>query len=700
MKLVVSALFFLSLAEADLFNYGNTDTTVDGEKSYGMPNWNRVECSNEDTCRGWPDKFPFLVGWDAGRNTCQWCPEGGPENCGFHRQSPIDLKRDRGVIGGSNEKSCPDWHWMAYKDDTCAWKDMVDEFSIERHGLRLSVPIESNGEISCVENRNGQDVRRFPRLDYSKGFPDWWWLQSTDISVPSHHTQEGKRYDAEVTLKHFYEIEHDKNQLGYVTLFMEAYDDAESWPFLDKLICAWREKEEKVRRECGLPPSAPYGRCRIFSERGQQPTDAWRFEAGELQSFGEGEPAPVPSVAPTKSPTASITTLSPVIPTTSRPTEWVLPPIFAPPSVTVTTDTPTITEQIVSAPPPIDCDAFDMNYDRLCYSNDPCCETQRSTSEYCWDAYENIFPGNAIYSACHHCCGGERKSVGPPSPINPKIPKTLQCSSLSNEPNRMCNLESCCDGSDSSYCRDVQKQFGDKMTEICWYCCSEPKEYDSNRRTLRGTSLGMEVGEDIKGVQSFPSGTKFMEVDGRRLVLRKENFERDEESEEDYFNRIYSNYKHRSLQATVHQEDYADIEYWPYEWMLKVNTEYYFRYEGTQVVAPCAETVHWRAMKDPIKIHPRQLAELTRLLKERIAPTGDPNSCQSDTAGVSGSDGSLKLNRDLQYYHNVHRKVFCECKDWPSKFESDKQWCRNWQDDTNYERFYQRPYSFDSNGEW
>lgn len=50
MKLVVSALFFLSLAEADLFNYGNTDTTVDGEKSYGMPNWNRVECSNEDTC--------------------------------------------------------------------------------------------------------------------------------------------------------------------------------------------------------------------------------------------------------------------------------------------------------------------------------------------------------------------------------------------------------------------------------------------------------------------------------------------------------------------------------------------------------------------------------------------------------------------------------------------------------------------------
>jgi hypothetical protein len=163
--------------------------------------------------RGWPDKFPFLVGWDAGRNTCQWCPEGGPENCGVHRQSPIDLKRDRGVIGGSNEKSCPDWHWMAYKDDTCAWKDMVDEFSIERHGLRLSVPIESNGEISCVENRNGQDVRRFPRLDYSKGFPDWWWLQSTDISVPSHHTQEGKRYDAEVTLKHFYEIEHDKNQV-------------------------------------------------------------------------------------------------------------------------------------------------------------------------------------------------------------------------------------------------------------------------------------------------------------------------------------------------------------------------------------------------------------------------------------------------------------------------------------------------------
>lgn len=135
---------------------------------------------------------------------------------------------------------------MAYKDDTCSWDDMKDQFQILRHALRLKIPIMDNGEIDCFVMSGGQPKRRFPRLDYSKGFPDWWWLDSIDISVsttthckltheivtkantttifqvPSQHMQEGKRYAAEVTLEHFYEIPHVKNQVRTTTIPMRT----------------------------------------------------------------------------------------------------------------------------------------------------------------------------------------------------------------------------------------------------------------------------------------------------------------------------------------------------------------------------------------------------------------------------------------------------------------------------------------------
>jgi hypothetical protein len=147
----------------------------------------------------------------AGNNNCLWCKDGEPETCGLHRQSPINLKRDRGVTGSTEEKECPDWHFMRYEDGTCVWSDYLDQFRIERHALEVSTPTLSDGDIDCVNATT--NIRAFPRLDYSKGFPDWWWYDHTSISLPSSHTQEGKQYDAEVILAHFYEIEHPKNQV-------------------------------------------------------------------------------------------------------------------------------------------------------------------------------------------------------------------------------------------------------------------------------------------------------------------------------------------------------------------------------------------------------------------------------------------------------------------------------------------------------
>jgi hypothetical protein len=143
-------------------------------------------------------------------SNCKWCPESGSHDaCGLHHQSPIDLQRNRGEIGGPEEKECPDWHYMQTRDDTCTFDDIKGHFTVARHALQINIPQKSNGEIDC--NEGGQRI--YPRLDYSKGFQNWWWMQRIDIIAPSNHVQQNTKYAAEVVLAHFYEIEHYKNQV-------------------------------------------------------------------------------------------------------------------------------------------------------------------------------------------------------------------------------------------------------------------------------------------------------------------------------------------------------------------------------------------------------------------------------------------------------------------------------------------------------
>jgi hypothetical protein len=245
------------------------------------------------------------------------------------------------------------------------------------------------------------------------------------------------------------------------------------------------------------------------------------------------------------------------------------------------------------------------------------------------------------------------------------------------------------------------------------YCCRESQTPGPKRR-LRSARVDTELDasdleEELDANESeelfieneedevLPVGAKVIYSGGKKFLLQKENFEEDEEDEHEYFQRIYSEFKQRNLIGLVHDEDYANLEWNPYEWLMKVGTEYYYRYEGTQLVPPCWEVVHWRAMKDPIRVHPRQIKELSRLLAWRL----NPGECTVDTAGVVSDDGDLvDLSREVMYYESPHRKVFCECKDWPSKFPGDQEWCRNWKQDTSYSRFYERPYSFDSDGKW
>lgn len=183
-------------------------------------------------------------------------------------------------------------------------------------------------------------------------------------------------------------------------------------------------------------------------------------------------------------------------------------------------------------------------------------------------------------------------------------------------------------------------------------------------------------------------------VGGRKLIVRKENFEeKGMMDEEAYFEELMADFERRSLQESE-VENYEDVRWWPYEWFLKVGTEYYFRYEGTQTVPPCYDTAHWRVFKDPIRVSSRQMRELERLIAWRL---GD--NCEVDTAGLTtDNENRVDVARPLQSYHELHRKVFCECQDWPSKFPADRLWCRNWQNKPPEERLIDHPYNWPSDG--
>lgn len=77
------------------------------------------------------------------------------------------------------------------------------------------------------------------------------------------------------------------------------------------------------------------------------------------------------------------------------------------------------------------------------------------------------------------------------------------------------------------------------------------------------------------GIEDIPPGAKVTYVNGRKILLREENFidSEEEADEEAYFNRLYADHKHREMQDVTHETDYEDVPYWPYEWLLKVGTE-------------------------------------------------------------------------------------------------------------------------------
>jgi hypothetical protein len=68
----------------------------------------------------------------------------------------------------------------------------------------LTEQIKNDGVYGIACTQQPGTARRWGRADFPKGYSQWWLLSHIDFKVPSEHTQEGKRYDGELQMYHFY----------------------------------------------------------------------------------------------------------------------------------------------------------------------------------------------------------------------------------------------------------------------------------------------------------------------------------------------------------------------------------------------------------------------------------------------------------------------------------------------------------------
>uniref|UniRef100_A0A7S1UQX8 carbonic anhydrase n=1 Tax=Grammatophora oceanica TaxID=210454 RepID=A0A7S1UQX8_9STRA len=271
---VLTAATAVYAANDDRFNYRNSDGN-----NYGPEDWGRVSCSDKNVCLGWPDAWETARGWNLGGTSCKWCPANTNKRCGNgHHQSPIDLLRNKAINGSSTFNECIDVHWMKYEDSSCSWQQLAEEnaFTIEPHALKITQPLERVADNS-IRLRCPQDGgRKWGRIDFSKGFSQWWLLSHIDFKVPSEHSQEGKFYSGEIQMAHFYSVQGNEagspdNEMAHVSMFIQEYDNVPPYPWLERAICQWRQTEEDNRKGCGLASVPPYPGCFPYT-RGRNDT--------------------------------------------------------------------------------------------------------------------------------------------------------------------------------------------------------------------------------------------------------------------------------------------------------------------------------------------------------------------------------------------------------------------------------------------
>jgi Eukaryotic-type carbonic anhydrase len=376
---------------------------------------------------------------------------------------------------------------------------------------------------------------------------------------------------------------------------MEAYDDARDWPILNKVICAWREAEEKNRKACGLPSiQIPYPGCVQYNRNsGGSPDGGETNEAGNPNSWT----------------TTTKNTTNTSAFTTYNNTIIIKPPINATNNTSIkmnaTNDT-AVTSRLGMRR-------------REIAREVPVTDESQYTYKPAISAYDIIFENHFQMSS----------------------------GNTSYQPKRI----------------KIEDETYDSMDDFDW---------------------------DAFIAQSYIDEQYHSQVEEERQQFHPDGSLADQNSR--------------------HLMDYQHIPWFNYFPMIGVKTEYFYRYSGTQTKPPCygrfvsgsrKQTLHWRVMKDPIRVSHRQINEMHRLIKERIAPKDSPTkACKPDTGAAPDPEGDpnkVWVARPLQSFSTPHWAVFCDCASWGSKFEEDKRWCRMFQDDQQT-RYFEHPYNFPTVG--
>jgi hypothetical protein len=83
------------------------------------------------------------------------------------------------------------------------------------------------------------------------GFPDPWLLRYTDVTIPSQHTIDKKRYSAEIILSHTYSnINKTDKLIGNVAILVDVGTEADFYGFFELYLQRWEAAAAQVAVNC------------------------------------------------------------------------------------------------------------------------------------------------------------------------------------------------------------------------------------------------------------------------------------------------------------------------------------------------------------------------------------------------------------------------------------------------------------------
>eukprot|EP00588_Corethron_pennatum_P035636 CAMPEP_0194345600 /NCGR_PEP_ID=MMETSP0171-20130528/104949_1 /TAXON_ID=218684 /ORGANISM="Corethron pennatum, Strain L29A3" /LENGTH=783 /DNA_ID=CAMNT_0039112609 /DNA_START=54 /DNA_END=2405 /DNA_ORIENTATION=- len=206
------ANLLLLLVPASVLGFGRFSYD-ENDDSRGPDNWKLLD----DVKNNYWQKF-HLVNVDKNE-----CGDEGSE------QSPVNLKRTT---------KCKGDHHMLYKYGSCKIDDV--DFKIEPWGLEGHYPRHGRGcdapNLNIADSFHRRAAARF------------------DLKIPSEHTMDGKRYDAEFYVAHVENTEKKNNNnrgnLVAMTSVLFYVDGNKKNEWLEELIDGWEEVAEKEKRRC------------------------------------------------------------------------------------------------------------------------------------------------------------------------------------------------------------------------------------------------------------------------------------------------------------------------------------------------------------------------------------------------------------------------------------------------------------------